>query len=62
MREAIEIISQIAEAETKKFDNLSEGLQQTEWAQKLSDNSDNLQMISDEIENQADELIDLINS
>lgn len=44
------IIEEIRDAEQEKFDNLSEGLQQTERGQKFEQNVSNLEYAFDELE------------
>lgn len=45
IEEAKEIVANIMESEQEKFDNLSEGLQQTERGQKFEENVSNLESV-----------------
>lgn len=48
---AMEIIRTVADEEQEKFDNMTEGLQQTERGQKMEENATNLSSLADELEN-----------
>ena len=58
--DAQQIINEVQEEEQDAFDNLPEGLQQSEKGETLEENADELQEISDTIEEMIDKLTDLI--
>jgi hypothetical protein len=52
--EAMEEIRRIGEAEREKFDNMSEGLQQSERGEAIEAAADALEQVADDIENALD--------
>lgn len=61
IEDAKEIINLIQEHEQEKFENLNEGLQNSERGQILNDNADILENINTDIESVTEQLSDLIN-
>ena len=59
---AKEIIERIGEEEQQKYDNLSDGLQQSENGQKLEESTNQLENISDSIQQAADEVQEVISN
>lgn len=61
MEQAYEIINQVQEDEQNKYDNLSEGLQQSERGQKFEENATDLETMCDELQQSIDKLADMEN-
>lgn len=61
LNRANEIISNVLDEEQEAFDNLSEGLQETERGQQMSDYIDTLTEAQDNSENDRDALDEIVN-
>lgn len=61
LRQAREIIDNMAEEEQDCFDNMPEGLQVSELGEKIEENAGRLVDIAEYIEEQENELEDIIN-
>ncbi len=62
LAQAREIVATIQQQEDEKFENLSDGLKETERGQKLSDNAYALSDIESDIDSMESTLTDLIES
>jgi hypothetical protein len=60
LNDAKSIIEDIASQERDKYDNLSEGLQQSDRGQAMEENADELESINDEIDNVIDAIENVI--
>ncbi len=60
LNDAKSIIEDIASQERDKFDNLSEGLQQSDRGQAMEENADDLESVNDDIENVIDAIENVI--
>jgi len=60
LNDAKSIIEDIASQERDKYDNLSEGLQQSDRGQAMEENADDLESINDEIDNVIDAIENVI--
>jgi len=62
LNKAKEIIEEIGKGEQEKFDNLSEGLQETEKGIKLEENAARLEWLVGEVDNIIYEIDEIIES
>ena len=60
LQEAQSIIENIASEEREKYDNLTEGLQQTERGMKYEETADELESVVSDIENSIDSINDIL--
>ena len=60
MEDAKEIIERIKDGEQEKYDNLSEGLQQSEKGQKFEEAASTLGEVYDQLEGSIDSINDIV--
>lgn len=60
--DALDIINQVREDEEDAYENMPEGLQESERGEQMSDNVYELEMAANDIENVADSINEIIDA